>query len=133
MAGEIGAASGSREPNPHAVSALPGFDPGETAGRLLREMDWRSRFVPSIFAGELPFRILLDLYRNPGQRVSSVCYGTGFPYTTSLTHLASLTSAELVERKSCEDRRCGIVSLTAWGRDQVGDYLGTVASERAAA
>lgn len=98
------------------------------ANRLLRERDRRSRYVPSAFTTGAAWGILLDLYRAEPQRISSVCYGTGEPYTTALRHLAGLESADFVSRVPCEDRRGALLRLSPWARERLTDYLTAIAA-----
>lgn len=93
---------------------------------LLRERHDRSRHFPVEFTQGCPWAMLLELHAHPCQRISSICYGSGHPYTTALKHLSRLTEAGLVERSPCADGRGAVCSLTDTATRAMNAYLESI-------
>lgn len=100
----------------------------QTAMRMRRVAQQRTRHISPEFLGEPHWEMLLELFIQfaGGAKVStkSLCIVSGVPDTTALRMIDRLEEACLVERSvSSQDRRVTLVTLTRQGVVAVGSIL----------
>ncbi len=98
------------------------------AEHIIKQRARRGEFFgPEIF-GEAGWDMLLAVYISHGRgyrlNVSHVCFESGAPQTTALRWLDHIEREGLVERrKSLNDGRTAIVTMTPQGIDRMNRYL----------
>lgn len=89
------------------------------AAEIYRMRRARDRYMPAGLMGEPAWDILLALYSEQPAKlpVSTVCYGSGTPFTTGLRWIRVLEAQGLLERANHhKDGRIILLSLTSGGR-----------------
>jgi DNA-binding MarR family transcriptional regulator len=123
----------ARQPEGSASIYPPGIPLWMLARILMTHLKRRAKYLPKATFDDPQWVMMLDLFiaSEEGRQVSisSLSLASGVPPTTALRHIRSLVTKGLFERvPHPQDRRICLVRLSREARNQMINYLASIAS-----